>query len=137
MKVRSKIIHWLPRVICILAILFISMFALDAFNHEKTIWQQIGDFLMHLIPSFILIVFLIIAWKREFIGGVLFILIGLGFSPFIFLHNYNMNQSVWVSLMIVLIITVPFIIVGILFIVSHRMKKKNLSSSNKNHQTNP
>ncbi|NHF60186.1 hypothetical protein FK220_012600 [Flavobacteriaceae bacterium TP-CH-4] len=113
------------------------MFALDAFNHEKTIWQQIGDFLMHLIPSFILIVFLIIAWKREFIGGVLFILIGLGFSPFIFLHNYNMNQSVWVSLMIVLIITVPFIIVGILFIVSHRMKKKNLSSSNKNHQTNP
>jgi hypothetical protein len=108
------------------------MFALDAFNPEKTIWQQIGDFLMHLIPSFVLIIFLIIAWKREFIGGIIFTLIGLGLSPFIFMHNYNMNQSVWMSLMIILIITMPFVIVGILFIVSHRMKKKNLSSSTKN-----
>lgn len=132
MKVSIKIIHWLPRIICILAILFISMFALDAFNPERTIWQQISDFLMHLIPSFVLIIFLIIAWKREFIGGIIFVLIGLGFSPFIFMHNYNMNQSVWMSLMIILIITMPFIVVGILFFVSHRMKRKNLSSSTKN-----
>lgn len=131
MNVSIKIIHWLPRILCILAILFISLFALDAFNPEKTFWQQIGDFLMHLIPSFVLIIFLIIAWKREFIGGILFILIGLGFSPFIFMHNYKMNQSVWMSLMIILMITIPFIIIGILFIVSHNMKKKNLSSSTK------
>ena len=140
MKVSIKIIHWLPRIICMLAILFISVFALDAFNPEKIIWQQIGDFLMHLIPSFVLIVFLIIAWKREFIGGILFMLIGLGFSPIIFIHNYNMNQSVWMSLIIILMITIPFIIVGILFIVSHKIKKKkmkNLFSSTKNHQTNP
>jgi len=129
MKVSIKVIHWLPRIICILAILFVSMFALDAFNPEKTIWQQIGDFLMHLIPSFVLIIFLIIAWKREFIGGIIFTLIGLGFSPFIFMHNYNMNHSVWMSLMIILLITMPFVIVGILFIVSHKMKKKNLSSA--------
>ncbi len=132
MKVSIKVIHWLPRIICILAILFVSMFALDAFNPEKTTWQQIGDFLMHLIPSFVLIIFLIFAWKREMIGGIIFTLIGLGFSPFIFIHNYNMNQSVWLSLMIILIITMPFVIVGILFIMSHRMKKKNLSSLTKN-----
>lgn len=126
MKLSIKIMHYLPRIICMLAILFISMFALDAFNPEKTIWQQIGDFLIHLIPSFVLIIFLIIAWKREFIGGIIFILIGLIFSPFIFIHNYNINQSLCMSLMIILIITMPFIIVGILFIVSHRMKKKNL-----------
>ena len=131
MNVSIKIIHWLPRILCILAILFISLFALDAFNPEKTSWQQIGDFLMHLIPSFVLIIFLIIAWKREFIGGILFILIGLGLSPIIFMHNYKMNQSVWMSLMVILIITIPFIIIGILFIVSHNMKKKNLSSSTK------
>ena len=75
MKVSIKLIHWLPRIICILAILFISMFALDAFNPEKTIWQQIGDFLIHLIPSFVLIIILIIAWKREFIGGIIFIIV--------------------------------------------------------------
>lgn len=132
MKTSVKILHWSPRIICILAILFISLFALDSFSPDLTIWQQIGAFLIHLIPSFLLLVLLIVAWKREFIGGIIFTLIGLGFSPFIFVHNYKMNQSVWMSLTIVLVITVPFIIAGILFIVSHSKKKKNLSSTTKN-----
>jgi hypothetical protein len=129
MKTKIKVFHWIPRILCILAILFISMFALDAFNPELTIRQQIGDFLMHLIPSFGLIILLIVAWKWEYMGGIIFILIGLGFSPFVFMHNFKMNQSVWMSLSIILMITFPFIIVGILFILSHRMKKKNLSST--------
>jgi hypothetical protein len=127
MKISIKVISWLPRIICILAIVFISIFALDAFNPEKTPWQQIGDFLMHLIPSFILILFLIIAWKREFIGGMIFTIIGLGFSPFIFIHNYRMNQSIWVSLLTILLITIPFVIAGILFMLSHKIKKRNPS----------
>jgi peptidoglycan/LPS O-acetylase OafA/YrhL len=109
------------------------MFALDALNPEKTTWQQITDFLIHLIPSFVLIIVLIIAWKRERIGGILLILIGLGCSPFIFIHNYNMNASVWMSLFIILVITMPFAIAGVLFIWSHKMKKKNrLSNSTQN-----
>jgi hypothetical protein len=127
MKVSLKLIHWLPRIICILAILFVSFFALDAFNPEKTISQQIGGFLIHLIPSFVLTIILIIAWKREFIGGILFTLIGLGFSPFIFIHNYKMNHSIWMSVLIVLTITIPFVIAGILFIMNYKMKKKNQS----------
>jgi len=132
MKKSTKVIHWLPRIICILAILFVSMFALDAFEPELTIWQQIGAFLMHLIPSFILLALLIVSWKWEFIGGIIFTLIGLGFSPFIFVHNYKMNQSVWMSLGVILVITFPFIIVGILFIVSYNQKKKNLPSTTDN-----
>ena len=132
MKTSIKILHWAPRIICILAILFISLFALDSFSPDLTIWQQIGAFLIHLIPSFLLLALLIIAWKWEFIGGIIFILIGLGFSPFIFVHNYKMNQSVWMSLTIILVITMPFIIAGILFIVSHHKKKKNLLSTTEN-----
>ena len=60
MKKPLKVFHWLPRIICILAILFVSLFAADAFSPELTIWQQLGAFIMHLIPSFILIAFLII-----------------------------------------------------------------------------
>ena len=124
MKKSISIIHWIPRIICILAILFISMFAADAFAPGLTIWQQIGAFLMHLIPSFILLAFLIVAWKWELIGGVIFTVIGVVLSPLIFQHNYAMNQSVSMSLSIVLMITFPFILVGILFIISHFMKKK-------------
>ena len=123
---KTKIQFWAPRIICILAILFISMFAADAFAPELTFWQQIGGFLMHLIPSFILLVLLLVAWKWEFIGGIIFILIGIGFSPFIYQHNYNMNHSVGMSLGIIMMITFPFVVVGVLFMVSHYAKHKNL-----------
>jgi len=131
MKTSINILHWAPRIICILAILFISLFALDSFSPDLTIWQQLGSFLIHLIPSFLLLALLIVAWKWEFIGGIIFTLIGLGFSPLIFVHNYKMNQSVWISLFNVFVITLPFIISGILFILSHFKKKKILSSTNK------
>ena len=126
MKTSIRVFHWLPRVICILAILFISIFAADAFAPGLTIWQQLRGFLMHLIPSFILLALLIVAWKWEYIGGIIFTIIGLGLSPFIFMHNYNMNHSVGMSLGIILLITFPFVVVGILFIISHFMKKKEL-----------
>ncbi len=126
MKKSIKVFHWLPRIICILAILFVSLFAADAFAPELTIWQQIGAFLIHLIPSFILVALLVVAWKWEYIGGIIFTIIGLGLSPFVFVHNYKMNHSVWMSLGIILAITIPFVIVGVLFIWSHKMKKRSI-----------
>lgn len=127
MKTSLRIIHWLPRIICILAILFTGFFAVDAFAPGLTIWQQLGGFIMNLIPSFILIALLIIAWKWEYFGGIVFTILGLGISPFIFLLNYNRNKlSLGQSLGIVFITAIPFVVVGILFIISHFMKKKNL-----------
>jgi hypothetical protein len=108
-----------------LSLVFISLFALDAFSNKLTIEEQLGDFLIHLIPSFILLAILIIAWKREYIGGILFTIIGLVLTPFIFTLNYNRNHSLSTSFGIVLAITFPIIIVGILFIISHFVKKKS------------
>jgi cytochrome b561 len=125
MKTSIKIIHWLPRFIGIVAILFISLFALDSFNPELTIWQQITGFLMHLIPSFILLILLLIAWKWEYVGGIIFTIMGLGLSPFVFIKNYEMNNSIWTSFIVILAITFPFVLVGILFIFSHFIKKRN------------
>ena len=126
MKTSIRVFHWLPRIICILAILFISYFAADAFAPGLTIWHQLGSFFIHLIPSFILLAFLIIAWKWERIGGIIFMVIGLVLSPFVFMLNYNRNHSIGLSLSIILMITIPFVLVGILFMVSHSLKKKNL-----------
>ena len=124
MNISTKLLHWLPRILCILAILLISVFALDAFNPELTLWNQIIGFIRHLIPSFILILLLVLAWKKELIGGIVFTIIGLGLSPLIFIHNFRMNHSVWMSLSIIALITIPFSIVGILFIMSHYRKKR-------------
>jgi hypothetical protein len=128
MKTSIKLLHWLPRIICILAILFISMFALDSFDSRHTIWQQFAAFGMHLIPTYVLIAILIVAWKWEKIGGIIFIVIGLSLSPFIFLINHNRNHfSIWQSLMVVLVINIPFVVVGGLFIVSHLKKQKKIN----------
>jgi hypothetical protein len=124
MKAKIKIIHWIPRILCILAILFISMFALDSFEPGPPVWKQIVGFLIHLIPTYVLILFLYVAWKWELIGGIILAILGLAFSPVIYMMNYNMNHSVWITLSIVAVITVPFVVVGGLFILSHFMKKK-------------
>lgn len=120
-----KLMFWLPRIICLLAILFVSMFAFDSFSPELTLLQQLQAFLMHLIPTFVLLAVLLIAWKWEMVGGILFLLIGLGLSPFIYLLNHNRNHfSVGASLAVVLMINFPFVLVGILFMVNHFLKKK-------------
>lgn len=127
MKIPQKVIFWTPRILCILAILFISMFALDAFQPDLTIWQQLGNFFMHLIPSFILLAILLVAWKWELIGGGIFIVIALIMTPVIYIHNYNMNGSVWMSLWVIAMITFPFLLIGILFILDYKINKKQSS----------
>lgn len=122
-----KNFHWIPRIICILVILLISMFAFDAFSSDDSVLRQIGRFLVHLTPSFILLAFLIIAWRRELLGGIIFSTIGIGLIPFIYQHNYNINHSIGMSVGIVMMVTFPLILAGVLFIISSIRKKKSCS----------
>lgn len=124
MKTSVAIIHWTPRILCILALLFISIFSLDEFGTGLPVWKQILGFLMHSIPAFVLLLFLVVAWKWELIGGLILAIAGLGLTPFIYTHNFSMNHSVLMSLSIVGMITFPFFLVGVLFIVSYFMKKR-------------
>jgi len=95
----NKYLYWTPRILGILFIMFISMFSLDA-----------GSFLgwiMHMIPSFVLIIILIIAWKWEKIGGTIFILISIVMT--LFFRTYNDILS------LMTISGIPFLI-GLLFL---------------------
>ena len=123
MASKSFILHWIPRGICILAILFVSMFALDAFEGGKPLGDQLLDFSMHLIPSYILIGILLLAWKWELPGGILLTTIGVGLAPIIFVHNYGMNNSILMSLGVIAMVNLPFIVSGVLFIMNSQHKK--------------
>jgi len=126
MKSSVKFYHWIPRILCILAILFIGMFSLDVFEPGLSVGQQITGFLMHNIPSFILIILLIVAWKWEYVGGIIFIILGIIMSVPVFMLNYRMNHSVPMSLLVLLMITFPIALVGVLFIVSYKKKQNKL-----------
>lgn len=127
MKTSSKVIQWIPRILCILAILFVSLFAFDSFSSERTIWQNIAALLMNLIPSFVLLAALIFAWKWENIGGIMLIIVGVVLCVSTFNLNYNQRHfTLWQSIRNVSLLCLPFVLAGVLFIISHYRKKKEL-----------
>ena len=124
MKYSPKFFYWLPRILCILSILFISSSAFDAFTTEESFMVQIGEFILQLILPTILLLLLIFTWKKELLGGIIFMILGLGFSPYVFKTNYNLDHSLWSSLGTIITITIPLFIIGVLFLVSYFKKKK-------------
>jgi hypothetical protein len=112
---KEKILYWIPRIFTILAILFMGMFSLDVFGGNEPVTKKLLGFLIHNIPVLILIGVLIIAWKREIIGGVLFIVAFIAAS--IYFRSFTGNPG---SLVVIL----PFLITGILFILHHVLYRK-------------
>lgn len=73
----SKFVYWTPRVLAIIFIVFLALMSLDVFTEGVSFLQIIGGLFMHNIPVFILLAVLIISWKYEIVGGIVFILAGL------------------------------------------------------------
>jgi hypothetical protein len=76
----KNLLTWFPRILVLAFAAFISIFAADAFSAGGTMWQKTVDFMMHLVPTAITLVFLWVAWKQRVLGGLLFILWGLVFT---------------------------------------------------------
>lgn len=75
----NKLLYWSPRILTIIFILFLALFAFDVFEGDKSLIEKLGGFLIHLIPNFVLILILIMAWKNEWIGTIAFALAGIAY----------------------------------------------------------
>jgi len=109
----TKILYWTPRILAVLFIGFISLFALDVFGEGLSIWRTAGALLIHLIPSLVLAIATAIAWKSELSGGIIFLLLGLLFT--VAFHTYT-------HLLTFLIISLPALLIGGLFLLN-RIKR--------------
>jgi peptidoglycan/LPS O-acetylase OafA/YrhL len=107
-------------------ILFISLFAMDSFEGDYTVWEKIAGFMIHMIPSFVLVVILIIAWKWELAGGILLIVLGFIGGYLLFDMNFDRMHSVKYALLPVLLIAFPIIVSGFLFLVDYYKNKKTV-----------
>jgi hypothetical protein len=112
---KEKMLYWVPRVLTILAISFMMLFSFDVFGGGDPLLRQLLGFLMHNIPAFILIGILLVAWKWEMAGGVLFKIATLACS--VLFRAFSGNPGA-------LIVLFPFLIVGILFILHHHIYNK-------------
>jgi hypothetical protein len=99
---------WIPRILSLIFIFILSLFAFDVFSIEAPLFQQIGGFLIQLIPSSILLIILFFFWKKPLYSGLPYILMSIIFA--LFFNAYNNIYSL-------LFLSIVPAAIGILFII--------------------
>lgn len=124
----NKYIYWTPRILGIIFVLFLMTFSLDVFEPGLTAWQIALGLFMHNIPSLFLSIILIISWKHEAVGGIVFILAGISYISL----TATRSQLPWyIVLSWSLIVAGPAFFIGILFLANWFKKKKYKGISTK------
>ncbi len=108
MKTRY-VISWIARTLGIVFPAFVSLLALDVFGAGYGFWESILAFLIHLVPTFLLLIALLVAWRWPKLGALLYTALAL-------LYIVMMRRDLdW---MIMLLIPGPLLITGVLFGIS-------------------
>jgi hypothetical protein len=103
----AKVIHWAPRLAALLIIFFVGLFSLDVFGTGAPPLEVLAAFLMHNLPSLVMLVLLVFAWKRPVVGFVAFLIAAAAFAAFFVRDIY--------SLLNLLLFVLPILLVASLF----------------------
>ncbi|HET6348515.1 MAG TPA: hypothetical protein VFH88_05465 [Candidatus Krumholzibacteria bacterium] len=108
-----RAVQWTPRIICIAFALLLSMFAFDVFEEPVSPIRKVGALLVHLIPTFGVLLILWVTWKRPWVGAIVFPLLG------IFYVVWSWGKFNWMA---PTFIGGPLLVMGILFWMSWRAR---------------
>jgi len=106
---------WVPRIIIICFALFVGMFSLDVFEMRADIWHKLLGFFIHNIPSLLIILTLLITWKKPLWGGIFYLALTIILT--LFWQTYRSWETF-------LFFTLPPFLVGILFLAAYFCKPK-------------
>ncbi|MCX6170877.1 MAG: hypothetical protein NTX65_16165 [Ignavibacteriales bacterium] len=111
----NKILFWSPRILSILFALFISIFAFDVFAEGYGFWKTFLAFIIHLIPTALIVIVIIISWRWEWVGGIIFIAL-----PIYYVY------SAWgrFPISVYFIMCGPMVLISILFFINWQRKKE-------------
>ena len=104
----DKTVKWLPRILGLLFAAFLAMFALDS--------ECVVGFLMHLIPSAVVLLCVAAGWCCPALGGVAMLLLGGAMT--LFFHTYE-------DIVVFLIVSGPPFIIGLLFLAHWRLGRSS------------
>jgi len=76
-QLSRRALYWAPRALSIAFIAFLGLFALDVFEAGYGFWETLLALTMHLMPNFVLIAVLVLAWRWEWTGATLFAAAGV------------------------------------------------------------
>jgi heme/copper-type cytochrome/quinol oxidase subunit 2 len=117
----AKILHLAPRIAAILIIFFISLFSLDVFGMEGTFLEKLGGFLVHNIPSIVLLIVLLFAWKQPVVGFAAFLIGAIAFAFYFARPFFSQN---------LLIFVLPILLIAMLFFADWRWNRLPTSQLN-------
>lgn len=115
----NRFIYWTPRILSIIFIGFLALMSLDIFEGNYGFWGTILGLFMHNIPALVLLIVLLISWKYELVGGIVFILAGLLYIIILMRNPFEWYMLSWA----IQIAGIAFFI-GILFLIGWFKKKK-------------
>ena len=118
-KTKKGFLFWFPRIITIIFILFISMFALDIFDMNLGFLDTIKGLFMHLLPTIILTSILIIFWKKSIVLGSMWVGFGIWYL-FMVMPNIIAQFQFYKLSWIIQFSGVAFVIAGLFFLDSKR-----------------
>ena len=110
-------LRWTPRIGMLLFALFISLFALDIFGQGYTLWETVVGLTMHLIPTFLLLAALALAWRWPAVGGFLVLAVAAGFLVWF--------GPAWSGYwFLYLLMLGPPVLIGLLFLADWRLRRE-------------
>ena len=117
-SVGHAIAKWLPISLGVLFAAFLGIFALDS--------ESVVGFAMHMIPSMVILVGVLVGWRRPLVGGVLFLAMAIAAT---------LQFNTYRHLFTILFITGPFVLVGILFLLHWLLSRRAGKGTSRNALT--
>ena len=106
----KNLITWAPRVIALIIIVFILLFAFNGFVPRYLTGEGVVPLVIGILPAVVLFLALVMAWFFRLAGGITWIILGI--VMIIFFHTYRDELSF-------LTLSSPVVAVGVLFVLSH------------------
>jgi len=104
----KKVVTWTPRILAVLYIIFVSIFAFDESRFTL-------PWFVHLMPTLILTLIVIFTWRKPLTAAIIFFILGFGFT---------LIFKTYTNWLIFLVISLPLILIGILFLLEKLFIKK-------------
>jgi hypothetical protein len=112
----KRALFWTPRALSIVFIAFLSIFALDVFDLHLGFRPTVLALTMHLIPVFVLIAALILAWRWEWIGAALYAAAGMLYVVWVVSMSRPVSPAT--RLIWILLIAGPAFVIAGLFLAN-------------------
>ncbi|HSL93389.1 MAG TPA: hypothetical protein VK905_02170 [Bacillota bacterium] len=114
----GKWLHLAPRVLSVAFVLFLALFSLDVFEIEASLGELVLGFLIHNIPSLLLAIVTVFAWKRDLVGAISFFAATVFYIWFIVGNLSHSGLPLGATVLASLTIAGPALVISALYLAN-------------------